>query len=153
MALGGVFLVAASVFKYVTRTRAALLWTGATLTIVVVLAASVSWDSFSSMHRARPVAARMQIAAWMTALDAYKADVGNFPSDSEGLTALRTNPGVARWNGPYLRSEVPKDPWGAPYQYSIVAGQPRVLSLGGSARGVRPISSEDPLPPLPLNRR
>lgn len=96
----------------------------------------------------------MQIAAFMAALDAYKSDVASYPSDSEGLSALRTNPGVARWSGPYLRSEVPKDPWGAAYRYSVVGGHPRVFSLGGgSVRGERAVLSVEPLPRLPLNGR
>ena len=114
----------------------------------------MSWDSFSSFHRARRVAARMQIAAFMTALDAYKTDTGNFPSASEGLAALRSSPGIAGWNGPYLRSDVPQDFWGMPYTYRIVAGHPRVVSLGGgSESGERAVSNEDPLPSVPVNPR
>ncbi|MDP9108890.1 MAG: type II secretion system protein GspG, partial [Pseudomonadota bacterium] len=35
-----------------------------------------------------------------------------------GLGALLVKPATApKWNGPYLRKDVPKDPWGQAYQY------------------------------------
>jgi len=51
-------------------------------------------------------------------LQAYKLDVGNYPSTEEGISALVKAPSgkEARWKGPYLE-EVPLDPWGNPYQY------------------------------------
>jgi general secretion pathway protein G len=95
---------------------------------------------------ARTVAARAQIAAFMVALDTYKLEVGDFPTESQGLTALRSNPGTHRWSGPYLPRDVPVDPWGMPYRYSLMGGRPRVLSLGGGAsNGKGVISSADPL--------
>ena len=34
------------------------------------------------------------------------------------MEALFTKPaGDARWDGPYLKKDVPPDPWGNPYQY------------------------------------
>ena len=50
-------------------------------------------------------------------LDAFRLDVGRYPSTSEGLNALVTNPGVEGWNGPYLKKGLPNDPWKKPYQY------------------------------------
>jgi general secretion pathway protein G len=37
-----------------------------------------------------------------------------------------------RWQGPYLRKEVPVDPWGQPYQYAQPGehGEFDILSLG-----------------------
>ena len=51
-------------------------------------------------------------------LQAYKLDVGNYPTTEEGLEALVRAPSgrEARWRGPYLE-EVPLDPWNNPYQY------------------------------------
>jgi general secretion pathway protein G len=98
-----------------------------------LLAALFSVDSFSSMNRARPVAAKAQIAALFRALDVYRSDVGDFPTEAQGLEALQQNPGVEGWNGPYLKQAVPKDPWGAPYGYRVAAGRPEVVPLGGGS--------------------
>ena len=44
--------------------------------------------------------------------------MGRFPSTSEGLVALVTKPaGSTGWNGPYLKSDVPLDPWKREYLY------------------------------------
>ena len=59
-----------------------------------------------------------QIEAFGRALDAYRLDVGGYPSTEQGLAALTTRPdGDTRWDGPYLQKAVPADPWGRPYQY------------------------------------
>ena len=51
-------------------------------------------------------------------LDTFRLDNGRYPSSQEGLGALRQRPfGVDRWDGPYLKKEVPADPWGRPYFY------------------------------------
>ena len=53
--------------------------------------------------------------AILGALDIYRLDTFDYPSRSQGLSALVKDPGgVNNWNGPYLGS-VPKDPWGRPY--------------------------------------
>ena len=86
---------------------------------------------------ARRVVAKSQIDQLMTALRIYRLDVGAFPTEEQGLQALRTNPGIYRWNGPYLQKDVPVDPWGHPYEYSLVNGRPRIVSQGvGSSDGV-----------------
>jgi general secretion pathway protein G len=55
-----------------------------------------------------------------TALVPYRLDVGNYPSNEEGLNALVKAPAGKenKWKGPYLEArEVPADPWGNPYKY------------------------------------
>jgi general secretion pathway protein G len=49
---------------------------------------------------------------------AYKLDVGNYPSTEEGIKALIRAPAgkEARWKGPYIE-ELPDDPWGNAYRY------------------------------------
>jgi hypothetical protein len=42
-----------------------------------------------------------------TALEAYKVDIGRYPSESEGLRALTSNPGLSQWRGPYLDNSFP----------------------------------------------
>jgi general secretion pathway protein G len=64
-------------------------------------------------------AAKIQIQSFASALDLFYLDAGRFPSTSEGLAALvRQTPGVAAWNGPYLKGgTVPNDPWNHSYMY------------------------------------
>jgi general secretion pathway protein G len=64
-------------------------------------------------------AARIQLQSFQSALDLFYLDAGRFPSSAEGLTALvRPTPGVAAWNGPYLKGgAVPNDPWNHAYVY------------------------------------
>jgi general secretion pathway protein G len=43
---------------------------------------------------------------------------GTPPDDPGGLNVLRTKPeSDEKWKGPYLKKEIPKDPWGNPYVY------------------------------------
>jgi general secretion pathway protein G len=74
-----------------------------------------------------------------SALDALALDVGRYPSDGEGLQALVTAPsGMDRWDGPYLKGEIPKDPWGNTYQYKAPSGSSsgsyEILCLGADGR-------------------
>jgi len=64
-------------------------------------------------------AAKIQMQSFASALDLFNLDAGRYPSSSEGLDALvHRSPGVAAWNGPYLKGgNVPMDPWGHPYIY------------------------------------
>jgi general secretion pathway protein G len=116
--------------QMVKRIWSAIPWIVIALVVLVLFG---SRDSFESTARVRPVAARAQIDQFLVALQGYKADVGDFPTESQGLAALRENPGVRGWNGPYLPREVPTDPWGLPYRYSLNGGQPQIVSLGGGA--------------------
>lgn len=45
-------------------------------------------------------------------------DTGDFPSQSQGLAALRSDPGTDNWDGPYLKKKIPLDPWGNDYHYN-----------------------------------
>ena len=87
------------------------------LVIVGLLAAFVGPSLYQQINPARATAARSQIEGFMTALDNYLIDVGSYPTTEQGLEALRTDPGVSGWRGPYLRKEVPLDPWGTEYVY------------------------------------
>jgi len=64
-------------------------------------------------------AAKIQLQSFASALDLFYLDAGRFPSAAEGLAALvQRTPGVAAWNGPYLKGgSVPSDPWSHAYLY------------------------------------
>jgi general secretion pathway protein G len=88
------------------------------IVIIGILAAVVGPKVMKNPDKARVQSAKLQIANFGVALDQYALDTGNYPTTSEGLEALVRSSGAEGWDGPYLDSkEVPKDPWGSPYQY------------------------------------
>ncbi len=86
--------------------------------IIGLLAALVGPRLFGKVGVAKQKAAKAQIELFGTALDAFRLDVGRYPTTEEGLKALREKPaGVEKWDGPYLPKEIPMDPWGRAYVY------------------------------------
>ena len=85
--------------------------------ILGLLAALVAPKMFQKVGTSKQKAAKAQISMLGTALDAFRLDVGAYPSSRKVLKrCARTRPGAA-WDGPYLSKEVPPDPWGRPYVY------------------------------------
>lgn len=88
------------------------------LVIIGLLATLVAPNFIGQSEKAKPKAARVQLENLRNALDMFQLDVGRYPTTEEGLEALRGRPNSApRWAGPYLRDELPIDPWGRPYVY------------------------------------
>ena len=88
------------------------------MVIIGLLAALVAPRFVRQEEKAKVKAAQAQIELLGTALDTFRLDVGRYPTTQEGLDALRRQPGgVQKWDGPYLKKEVPLDPWGKPYVY------------------------------------
>jgi general secretion pathway protein G len=88
------------------------------VTIIALLAGLVVPQFIKQEEKATAKAAKAQVELLGTALDTFRLDVGRYPSSQEGLAALNQKPGgVDRWDGPYLKKEVPPDPWGKPYIY------------------------------------
>ena len=85
------------------------------MAIIGMLAIMVAPNIFNQQAGAQIDAALSQISSLEAALDTYRLDVGEYPDSLEGL---RENiSGRAAWNGPYLRRDVPLDPWGNDYVY------------------------------------
>lgn len=89
---------------------------------ILVIIASLAVTAYGPMQRkAYMRATEAQIKAFKTPLQAYYLDLNCYPTTQQGLEALRTPPAdlpnPSKWNGPYLDTEVPLDPWGRPYQY------------------------------------
>ena len=86
--------------------------------ILGLLAALVAPRLLGRVGQSKQSAARVQIELLGTALDQFKLDVGRYPTTQEGLQVLQANPGnVAGWGGPYLKKDVPRDPWSNAYHY------------------------------------
>jgi general secretion pathway protein G len=89
------------------------------ITIIALIMSLVGPRVLNYLSDSKVKAAKIQIESLSTALDLYFRDTGQYPTSSEGLTALVERPGGAPfWNGPYLKgTAIPKDPWGHAYLY------------------------------------
>jgi len=87
------------------------------LTILVIIA-SLAVMAYGPIQRNAYIkAANTQIKAFKTPLQAYRLDIGDYPSTSQGLEALLAAPSDLanpdKWVGPYLDSQVgPQGPVG-----------------------------------------
>jgi general secretion pathway protein G len=104
------------------------------VSIIALFAALVAPSMFQQGDKARVVAARVQINNFEQALTQYKLSTGMFPTTEQGLEALRTRPAnLNQWEGPYLKKEIPKDPWGHDYLYKYPGDhgdEPDIISYG-----------------------
>ncbi len=105
------------------------------MVILGILATLIMPKILDYPEKARRTKAKLQIKIFQSALSLFKADTGRYPTTSEGLEALVTDPGVKGWKqGGYLeQGKVPADPWGGRYIYLCPGKQSRdydVLSYG-----------------------
>jgi general secretion pathway protein G len=100
--------------------------------IIGLLAGLVGPRLFGRVGKSKQAAAQAQIELFGAALDNFRLDVGKYPATEAGLKALQDNPGVDNWDGPYLKKEVPTDPWGHAYVYRSPGehGEYDVISYG-----------------------
>ncbi len=89
--------------------------------IITILASLVVPRFAGQSQKARIGAAKAQISNFGVALDLYELHNGRYPTTEQGLEALRTeptsDPAPEDWQGPYLKKDIPLDPWGHPYVY------------------------------------
>jgi len=103
------------------------------MVIIGLLAGYVGPKYFAQIGKSEVKATRAQLDSLEKALDQYRLDTGHYPSTEQGLAALTVKPdNDARWDGPYLKKNVPDDPWGHPYQYKAPGehGEYDLYSLG-----------------------
>jgi general secretion pathway protein G len=77
------------------------------IVIIGLLWALVATNFMGKVDEARQVDASAQIGLLGQALDLYRLEKGKYPSSEEGLNAIQ----------PYLKKELPKDPWGNEFHY------------------------------------
>lgn len=88
------------------------------LVIIGLIASLVGPRLFPKLGKGKQSAAKAQIELLGQALDQFRLDIGRYPTTQEGLSALVVNPGgLDQWEGPYLKKDLPKDPWDRPYVY------------------------------------
>jgi general secretion pathway protein G len=90
--------------------------------VLGLLAGLVAPQIFGRVSEAKTTTARTQLELIGVALDNYRLDNGSYPTTEQGLQALREKPTRApvplNWRGPYLRKDVPQDPWDRPYLFA-----------------------------------
>jgi general secretion pathway protein G len=119
------------------------------LTIMALLAAIVAPRVIGYLGRAKEDVARSQMSNLVTSLELYYLDVGRYPAEDQGLSALVTAPQqggapLQGWRGPYLNDESGLiDPWGRPYAYAYDAEADRVRVISYGRDGVPGGEGED----------
>jgi general secretion pathway protein G len=111
------------------------------LVIIGMLAGLVGPKLFGRVDTSKVQTADVQIKMLKGALETFRLDVGRLPTASEGLQTLNQAPSEerakARWRGPYLDQDIPRDPWDNAYVYSLPGtnNQPFALySLGADGK-------------------
>jgi general secretion pathway protein G len=114
------------------------------ITIIGLIMGLIGPRVLNYLSESKVKAAKIQLQSFSSALDLFYLDAGRFPSTGEGLAALvQRTPGVAAWNGPYLKGgNVPNDPWNHPYLYRSPGerGPYDIMSYGsdGQEGGIGP---------------
>jgi general secretion pathway protein G len=108
------------------------------ITIIGLIMGLIGPRVLNYLNESKVKAAKIQIQSFSSALDLFYLDAGRYPSSGEGLAALvQRTPGVAAWNGPYLKGgTVPNDPWSHPYVYRSPGehGPYDIVSLGSDGQ-------------------
>jgi general secretion pathway protein G len=111
------------------------------LAIIALIAAVLTPGILGQLGRARAKSAQMQLETIAAAVETFRSDVSRYPTDSEGLNGLVSQPGgVDGWAGPYLKgAKMLQDPWGRPVVYKAdpngVAFTVTSLGRDGSSGG------------------
>ena len=101
--------------------------------IVGLLSGLVAPRYFSGIEKSKAGVTRGQMAMLEKALDQYRLDTGNYPEQGQGFAALQVrHANVHGWRGPYLKRDIPLDPWGHPYLYKVASdgNDINILSTG-----------------------
>lgn len=116
------------------------------MVIIGLLAGYVGPKYFEQIGKSETKTARAQIDSLGKALDQYRIDVGQYPTTEQGLAALNKNSSNdPKWSGPYLKKNVPNDPWNKAYLYKSPGehGDFDLYTLGKDGRTGGVKESED----------
>lgn len=98
--------------------------------IIGMLTGIVGPRLLGQMAKSEATTARAQLAAFDKGIQAFRIDMGRYPTTEEGFNALLiAPPGESRWKGPYLHGALPLDPWGKPYRYAFPGSAGRDFDL------------------------
>ena len=89
------------------------------MVIIGLLAATVVPKFFGQVDKAMQQDAQAQIELLGQALDLYRLETHKYPASDVGLNAIK----------PYLKKNIPKDPWGNDYVYESPGKEGRGYDL------------------------
>ena len=88
------------------------------IVILGLLATIIMPKILNRPEQARRTKALVEIRNIESALALFMTDTSRFPTTSEGLAVLASNPGgINGYNSDGYLKKVPRDPWGNPYIY------------------------------------
>ena len=88
------------------------------IVILGLLATIIMPKILNRPEQARRTKALVEIRNIESALALFMTDTSRFPTTSEGLAVLASNPGgINGYNSDGYLKKVPRDPWGNPYVY------------------------------------
>ena len=120
--------------KLLKRNAFTLIEVVVVIVILVMLASIATPLYFRHVRNAKISTAKTQIKLIEQSLMDLKLDTGSYP---ESLEALTENVDQAeKWDGPYIKPNVPKDPWGNDYVYVFPGehGEFDLSSYGGDGQ-------------------
>lgn len=91
------------------------------MAIIGLIAAVLTPGLLGQLGRARAKTASLQLESVAAAVEMFRSDTGRYPTNSEGLNALVSQPANAEgWQGPYLKNpKMLTDPWGHAETYTL----------------------------------
>ena len=93
------------------------------MVIIGLLAGLVGPRIFGKVDSSKVQTAQTQIKMLESAVNIMHLDIGQIPSQDQGLQWLTTPPSdpslAPLWKGPYIEGVIPVDPWNNPYQYKV----------------------------------
>ena len=101
--------------KMLKRSGFTLIEVVVVIVILVMLASIATPLYFRHVRNAKISTAKTQIKLLEQSLMDLKLDTGSYPQSLDALTENVDQ--VEKWDGPYIKPNVPKDPWGTDYVY------------------------------------
>lgn len=115
------------------------------LAILVILGSLVVANFSNVLVSSKVKTAKAQISNFELPLEMYQQDIGSYPTSQQGLEALRAPPAdmvdPTKWHGPYLRKDIPLDPWDNAYIYELQG--PAVYQIYSAGPDGQPGTDDD----------
>ena len=99
------------------------------IVILGMLATIIMPKILDRPEQARRMKAKVDIRSIESALALFKTDTGRFPTTSEGLEVLVSDPGIDGYHSDGYLDKVPSDPWGGKYIYMSPGANSREYDL------------------------